>query len=50
MFPIDCYTMKKAWELLNITVMRLWTAHLQVINNSPRPMKLYNLPINMRSI
>lgn len=24
------------WELLNITIMRLWTAHYLIINNSPR--------------
>ena len=29
-------TKKEAWELLLITVLRLWTAHLQVINKSPR--------------
>ena len=28
--------MQEAWELLNITKLRLWTALLQVINNSPR--------------
>nr|DAR52436.1 MAG TPA: hypothetical protein [Caudoviricetes sp.] len=26
---------EKAWELLNTTVMRLWTALAKVIDNSP---------------
>ena len=26
MFPIDCYKIKEAWELLNITIVKLSTA------------------------
>jgi hypothetical protein len=34
-FKVQQLYIEKAWELLNTTVMRLWTALAKVIDNSP---------------